>query len=49
MTRFVSLLLLASLTACSSSTGPQLSFEGKSTVSPGANGRSNRSDSPQRW
>ena len=34
MTRFVGLLLLASLAACSSSTGPQLSFEGKSTVSP---------------
>ena len=33
MTRFVGLLLLASLAACSSSTGPQrLSFEGKSTV-----------------
>ena len=36
MTRFVGLLLLASLAACSSSTGPQLSFEGKSTVSPTA-------------
>ena len=35
MTRFVGLLLLASLAACSSSTGPStLSFEGKSTVSP---------------
>jgi hypothetical protein len=35
MTRFVGLLLLASLAACSSSTGPEhLSFEGKSTVSP---------------
>jgi len=35
MTRFVGLLLLASLAACSSSTGPgHLSFEGKSTVSP---------------
>ena len=34
MTRFVSLLLLASLAACSSTTGPQLNFEGKSTVSP---------------
>jgi hypothetical protein len=34
MTRFVGLLLLASLAACSSSTGPQLSFEGKSTVTP---------------
>jgi hypothetical protein len=34
MTRFVGLLLLASLAACSSSTGPQLSFEGKSTISP---------------
>jgi hypothetical protein len=36
MTRFVGLLLLASVAACSSSTGPQLSFEGKSTVSPTA-------------
>ena len=35
MTRFVGLLLLASLAACSSSTGlHHLSFEGKSTVSP---------------
>jgi hypothetical protein len=35
MTRLVGLLLLASLVACSSSTGPsQLSYEGKSTVSP---------------
>jgi hypothetical protein len=35
MTRFVGLLLLSSLAACSSSTGPQhLSFEGKSTVAP---------------
>ena len=35
MTRFVGLLLLASVAACSSSTGlQQLSFEGKSTVSP---------------
>ena len=35
MTRFVGLLLLASLAACSSSMGPtQLSYEGKSTVSP---------------
>jgi hypothetical protein len=34
MTRFVGLLLLASVAACSSSTGPQLSFEGKSTISP---------------
>jgi len=35
MTRFVGLLLLASLGACSSSTGlHHLSFEGKSTVSP---------------
>ena len=32
MTRSVGLLLLASLAACSSSTGPQLSFEGRSTV-----------------
>jgi hypothetical protein len=37
MARFVGLLLVASLAACSSSTGPQqLSFEGKSTVSPTA-------------
>src|SRR6266550_7903816 len=36
MTRSVGLLLLASLAACSNSTGPQLSFEGKSTVSPTA-------------
>jgi hypothetical protein len=37
MTRFVGLLLLASLGACSSSMGPsQLSYEGKSTVSPTA-------------
>ena len=35
MTRSVGLLLLASLVACTSSTGPEkLSFEGKSTVSP---------------
>jgi hypothetical protein len=34
VTRFVGLLLLASVAACSTSTGPQLSFEGKSTVSP---------------
>ena len=35
MTRFVGLLLLASLAACSSSMGlQQLSFEGKSTISP---------------
>jgi len=35
MTRFVGLLLVTALAACSSSTGPQhLSFEGKSTVSP---------------
>jgi hypothetical protein len=37
MTRFVGLMLLSSLVACSSSTGPSdLSFEGKSTVSPTA-------------
>jgi hypothetical protein len=35
MTRFVGLLVLVSLAACSSSTGPRnLTFEGKSTVSP---------------
>ena len=34
MTRFVGLMLLASVAACSSSMGPsQLSYEGKSTVS----------------
>ena len=37
MARFVGLMLLASVAACSSSIGPSdLSFEGKSTVSPTA-------------
>ena len=37
MTRFVGLMLLASVAACSSSTGlHHLSFEGRSTVSPSA-------------